>query len=72
MLRVLVYLQGALFYLWRLTINGGFVLCAAKRTALTNFKKKGEKEKGQQLCDKAIEMDPSLRSKRQQMGGGGL
>lgn len=26
------------------------------------YQKKGEKEKGMQLCDKAIEMDPSLRS----------
>src|SRR5207253_11408015 len=36
------------------------------------YQKKGEKEKGQQLCDRAIQMDHSLRSKRQQMGGGGL
>ena len=37
-----------------------------------SYQKKGEKDKGQQLCDKAIQMDPSLRSKRQQLGGGGL
>jgi hypothetical protein len=30
-----------------------------------SFQKKGEKEKGQLLCDKAIAMDPSLESKRQ-------
>jgi tetratricopeptide (TPR) repeat protein len=30
-----------------------------------SFQKKGEKEKGQLLCDKAIAMDPSLDSKRQ-------
>lgn len=29
------------------------------------FQKKGEKDKGQGMCDKAIEMDPSLASKRQ-------
>ena len=29
------------------------------------FQKKGQKEKGQGMCDKAIEMDPSLASKRQ-------
>ncbi|MDQ2864011.1 MAG: tetratricopeptide repeat protein [Bacteroidota bacterium] len=29
------------------------------------FQKKGEKEKGQKICDKAIEMDPSLARKRQ-------
>lgn len=33
------------------------------------YQKKGEKQKGQQICDRAIEMDPSLRSKRQRMGG---
>jgi tetratricopeptide (TPR) repeat protein len=36
-----------------------------------SFQKKGEKDKGQQLCDKAIEMDPglsSLRQKRQMAG----
>jgi tetratricopeptide (TPR) repeat protein len=35
------------------------------------YQKKGEKAKGQQLCDKAIEMDPSLASlkqKKQMMG----
>lgn len=30
-----------------------------------SYQKKGEKEKGQQLCDKAIEMDPSLRNLKQ-------
>ncbi len=29
-----------------------------------NFQKKGEKDRGQQMCDKAIEMDPSLASLR--------
>jgi len=36
-----------------------------------SFQKKGEKEKGQQLCNKAIEMDPSLgnlRQKKMMMG----
>jgi tetratricopeptide (TPR) repeat protein len=36
-----------------------------------SFQKKGEKEKGQQLCDKAIEMDPGLshlKTKKQMMG----
>jgi len=36
-----------------------------------SFQKKGEKDKGQQLCDKAIEMDPSLgnlKQKKQMMG----
>ena len=28
------------------------------------FQKKGQKEKGQQMCDKAIELDPSLAGKR--------
>lgn len=35
------------------------------------YQKKGEKEKGQALCDKAIEMDPSLsvyKQKKQMMG----
>jgi len=35
------------------------------------FQKKGEKEKGQMMCDKAIELDPSLaglRNKKQIMG----
>lgn len=31
-----------------------------------SFQKKGEKAKGQQLCDKAIEMDPSLSSLKQE------
>jgi hypothetical protein len=29
------------------------------------FQKKGQKEKGQKICDKAIEMDPSLAKNRQ-------
>lgn len=32
------------------------------------FQKKGEKEKGQAMCDKAIELDPSLAEKRQKKG----
>ncbi|MEO6672184.1 MAG: tetratricopeptide repeat protein [Ginsengibacter sp.] len=32
------------------------------------FQKKGEKEKGQALCDQAIAMDPSLAEKRQKKG----
>jgi len=39
------------------------------------FQKKGEKDRGQQMCDKAIEMDPSLESlrrKKEMPGGGGL
>lgn len=37
-----------------------------------SYQKKGEKEKGQHLCDKAIEMDPSLSALKQkkQMPGG--
>lgn len=31
-----------------------------------SYQKKGEKEKGMQLCDKAIEMDPSLRKLREE------
>ncbi|MBO9572172.1 MAG: tetratricopeptide repeat protein [Chitinophagaceae bacterium] len=31
------------------------------------YQKKGDKEKGQQLCDKAIDMNPSLKNRRQQM-----
>lgn len=34
-----------------------------------SYQKKGDKQKGQQLCDKAIDMNPSLKDKRQQMGG---
>jgi tetratricopeptide (TPR) repeat protein len=36
------------------------------------FQKKGQKEKGQAMCDKAIELDPSLAKmkKQQQMGAG--
>jgi tetratricopeptide (TPR) repeat protein len=30
-----------------------------------SYQKKGEKEKGQQLCDKAIQMDPSLQGLKQ-------
>jgi hypothetical protein len=30
-----------------------------------SFQKKGETEKGRMLCDKAIEMDPSLQSLKQ-------
>jgi tetratricopeptide (TPR) repeat protein len=37
------------------------------------FQKKGEKDRGQAMCDKAIEMDPSLASlKKQQSFGAGL
>lgn len=36
------------------------------------FQKKGQKEKGQGMCDKAIEMDPSLASKRQKNMNVGL
>jgi tetratricopeptide (TPR) repeat protein len=37
-----------------------------------SFQKKGEKQKGQSICDKAIELDPSLQSLKQekQMPGG--
>ncbi|MGC4103404.1 tetratricopeptide repeat protein [Ferruginibacter sp.] len=31
------------------------------------FQKKGEKDRGQAMCDKAIEMDPSLAKNRKQM-----
>ena len=36
------------------------------------FQKKGEKDRGQKMCDKAIELDPSLNSlrKKQEMPGG--
>lgn len=39
-----------------------------------SFQKKGEKEKGMALCDKAIELDPSLKSLKQEkkMPGGGF
>jgi tetratricopeptide (TPR) repeat protein len=35
------------------------------------FQKKGQKDRGQQMCDKAIEMDPSLASlrKKKEMPG---
>ena len=36
------------------------------------FQKKGQKDRGQQMCDKAIEMDPSLASQRQKMMSPGL
>jgi tetratricopeptide (TPR) repeat protein len=37
------------------------------------FQKKGQKDKGQGMCDKAIELDPSLaKMKRQQQTGEGL
>ncbi len=37
------------------------------------FQKKGQKDKGQAMCDKAIELDPSLgKMKRQQQMGAGL
>jgi len=36
------------------------------------FQKKGQKEKGQSMCDKAIEMDPSLSSLRQKNMSMGL
>lgn len=38
------------------------------------FQKKGEKDRGQQMCDKAIEMDPSLESlrRKKEMPGGGI
>ena len=34
-----------------------------------SYQKKGEVEKGRQLCDKAIVWDPSLASKKKTMGG---
>jgi tetratricopeptide (TPR) repeat protein len=34
-----------------------------------SYQKLGDKSKGDQMCDRAIEMDPSLRTKRQQRGG---
>jgi tetratricopeptide (TPR) repeat protein len=37
-----------------------------------NFQKKGQKDRGQQMCDKAIEMDPSLASLRQKKEMPGL
>jgi tetratricopeptide (TPR) repeat protein len=36
------------------------------------YQKKGDKDKGIQLCDKAIEMDPSLSSYRQKKMMAGL
>lgn len=36
------------------------------------YQKKGDKAKGEQLCDQAIKMDPSLTSLRQQKGDKGL
>ena len=37
-----------------------------------SYQKKGEKEKGQQLCDRAIQMDPKLKSLKEEkkMPGG--
>lgn len=37
-----------------------------------SYQKKGEKQKGQALCDKAIQMDPSLAKNRQKAGMPGL
>ena len=39
-----------------------------------SYQKKGEKQKGQALCDRAIQMDPSLAKNKQkmEMPGGGL
>ncbi|MBC7424846.1 MAG: tetratricopeptide repeat protein, partial [Ferruginibacter sp.] len=34
------------------------------------FQKKGQKEKGQSMCDDAIKLDPSLTSLKQKMDGG--
>ena len=39
--------------------------CPSLYMAGMTFQKKGEKEKGQKICDKAIEMDPSLARHRQ-------
>jgi hypothetical protein len=38
------------------------------------FQKKGQKDKGQAMCDKAIELDPSLNKMKHQqsMMGAGL
>jgi tetratricopeptide (TPR) repeat protein len=36
------------------------------------FQKKGDKDKGQAMCDQAIELDPSLNSLRQKKGDFGL
>ena len=33
------------------------------------FQKKGERERGMQMCDKAIELDPSLRKLKQKISG---
>lgn len=37
-----------------------------------SYQKKGDKAKGQQLCDKAIEMDPSLSNLKQKQGSMGF
>lgn len=37
-----------------------------------SFQKKGDKKKGQAICDKAIEMDPALKIMRQEKRGAGL
>ncbi len=61
--------QGAIeFYEKALTINPG----DAKSLFMAgmSFQKMGNKEKGQALCDKAIEMDPSLARNRQKKDGG--
>jgi Tfp pilus assembly protein PilF len=36
------------------------------------YQKKGDVAKGQELCDKAIAMDPSLAKLKEQKQGGGL
>jgi tetratricopeptide (TPR) repeat protein len=36
------------------------------------FQKKGEMKKGQAICDKAIELDPSLTVMRKEKQGAGL
>ena len=42
-------------------VNFGF----NAETAVNNtFQKKGEKDRGQKMCDKAISMDPSLENLR--------
>ena len=33
------------------------------------FQQKGDKERGAQMCDKAIELDPSLRGLKTKRGG---
>jgi tetratricopeptide (TPR) repeat protein len=36
------------------------------------FQKKGQTDRGQQMCDKAIELDPSLASLRQKKMSAGM